>query len=52
MRNLQYSKIKVASFLFRPELISCKLLPFTCAELGKRELPVLILFLISFDCHV
>lgn len=31
MRRLQYSKIIVASFLFGPEIISCKLLPFTRA---------------------
>lgn len=52
MRYFQPSKIKVPSFLFRPKIISRKLLPFTRAELGKRQLPAPLLFLISFDCHV
>lgn len=52
MRNLRYSKIRAASFLFRQEIISCKLLAFTGAELRRRQLPAPLLFLISFDCHI
>ena len=44
----RYSKIKVASLLFRPQIISCKLLLFTYAELGKRQLPAQLLVLVFF----
>lgn len=48
------AKIKVASLLFRPQIISCKLLLFTCAELGKaasRAVPCLgFLSTGTFEC--
>ena len=45
----RYSKIKVASLLFRPQIISCKLPLFTYAELGKRQLPARLLVLVFFS---